>query len=137
MRPSLLSGANGSMVGESRMAALDHIKKCAGQRVIFGFEGTKIPSELIRLDEEWGIGGHILRSENFADFEQLMSLNEEFGHVGKVLPPFIGSSAGRSDPRSTRTIHNVSRHGAQARSVLFRWLRGWGRDRSGTHGDRL
>ena len=72
------------------MAALDHVKKCIGQRVIFGFEGTKIPPELIRLDEEWGIGGYILRNQNFADFEQLMNLNEDLWTRGQGTPPFIG-----------------------------------------------
>ena len=59
------------------MATLDQIKKLIGQRMIVGFDGTKLPSELKRLDEEWGLGGYIMFKRNFTDFEQLLSLNEE------------------------------------------------------------
>ncbi|MBV72181.1 MAG: hypothetical protein CMH52_12710 [Myxococcales bacterium] len=74
------------------MAALDHLKKCIGQRIIVGFEGNKVPSELLRLDEEWGIGGYWLRKENYSDFEQLMNLNEDLWTRGQGTPPFIGIS---------------------------------------------
>ena len=72
------------------MAALDHLKKCIGQRVIVGFEGTKISPELIRLDEEWGLGGYVLYNRNYSDFEQLMNLNEDLWTRGQGTPPFIG-----------------------------------------------
>ncbi len=72
------------------MAGLDLIKKCIGQRLIVGFEGTKIPSELIRLDEEWGLGGYILFKRNIPDFEQLMNLTEDLWSRGQGVPPFIG-----------------------------------------------
>jgi beta-N-acetylhexosaminidase len=72
------------------MAQLTHLKRCIGQRVIFGFEGLKIPPEMIRLDEEWGLGGYILFKRNLADFEQLMNLNDELWTMGQGTPPFIG-----------------------------------------------
>jgi len=72
------------------MAQLTHLKRCIGQRVIFGFEGHKVPPEMIRLDEEWGLGGYILFKRNLADFEQLMNLNDELWTMGQGTPPFIG-----------------------------------------------
>ena len=72
------------------MAGIGHLKKCIGQRVIFGFEGTRIPSEILRLDEEWGIGGYMLGQKNFEDFEHLLNLNEELWGRGQGTPPFIG-----------------------------------------------
>jgi beta-N-acetylhexosaminidase len=72
------------------MAALDHLKKCIGQRIIVGFEGKKIPADLLRLDEEWGLGGYKLTQDNFSDFEQLMTLNEDLWTRGQGTPPFIG-----------------------------------------------
>jgi len=72
------------------MAALEHLKKCIGQRIIVGFRGSKIPPELLRLDEEWGIGGYAVRQENATDFEQLMNLNEDLWTRGQGTPPFIG-----------------------------------------------
>jgi len=71
------------------MATLDQIKKLIGQRLIVGFDGTKLPSELKRLDEEWGLGGYIMFKRNFTDFEQLLTLNEELWARGQGTPPFI------------------------------------------------
>ena len=68
------------------MAGLDLIKKCIGQRLIVGFEGERIPPELVRLDEEWGLGGYILFSRNLPDFEQLMNLTEDLWARGQGVP---------------------------------------------------
>jgi beta-N-acetylhexosaminidase len=75
---------------EGKMAEIDHIKRCIGQRIICGFQGTRMPGELARLDEEWGLGGYILFKRNLQEFEQLMNLNEELWGVGQGVPPFIG-----------------------------------------------
>ncbi len=34
------------------MAQLTHLKRCIGQRVIFGFDGHKVPPEMNLLDEQ-------------------------------------------------------------------------------------
>jgi beta-N-acetylhexosaminidase len=72
------------------MAEINQLKRRIGQRVIFGFEGTRVPPELLRLDEEWGIGGYILFKRNLESLEQLMDLNEELWSLGQGTPPFIG-----------------------------------------------
>lgn len=72
------------------MAELDQLKRRIGQRVIVGFEGTRIPPELARLDEEWGLGGFILFNRNLKSFEQVMDLTEELWSKGQGTPPFIG-----------------------------------------------
>ncbi len=71
------------------MAEISQLKRRIGQRVIFGFPGTRIPPELARLDEEWGLGGYILFKRNFEGFEQLMDLTEELWQLGQGTPPFI------------------------------------------------
>lgn len=72
------------------MAEPDQMKRRIGQRVIVGFEGTRVPPELIRLDEEWGLGGFILFTRNLKSFEQVMDLTEELWSLGQGTPPFIG-----------------------------------------------
>lgn len=72
------------------MAETSQLKRRIGQRVIFGFPGTRVPPELARLDEEWGIGGYILFKRNCEQFEQLMDLTEELWQMGQGTPPFIG-----------------------------------------------
>ncbi len=72
------------------MGKINHIKRLIGQRIICGFDGTRVPAELIRLDEEWGLGGYILFKRNLTEFEQLMNLNEELWGLGQGTPPFIG-----------------------------------------------
>ena len=71
------------------MSNLKQLKKFIGQRVIFGFDGPKIPKELLRLDEEWGLGGYILFRRNLEEFEQLMNLTEDLWALGQGTPPFI------------------------------------------------
>lgn len=72
------------------MADLEQLKRRIGQRVIFGFEGTRLSPELQRLDEEWGLGGFILFKRNLQQFEQVMDLTEELWARGQGTPPFIG-----------------------------------------------
>ncbi|MCA9537746.1 MAG: beta-N-acetylhexosaminidase [Myxococcales bacterium] len=72
------------------MSDLEQMKRRIGQRVIFGFPGTRIPTELAHLDEEWGIGGYVLFTRNLENFEQLMDLTEELWTLGQGTPPFIG-----------------------------------------------
>ncbi|MCB9524692.1 MAG: beta-N-acetylhexosaminidase [Myxococcales bacterium] len=70
--------------------ALRNMKRRIGQRLIVGFDGTRIPPELLRLDEEWGLGGFILFKRNLQEFEQVMDLTEELWARGQGVPPFIG-----------------------------------------------
>lgn len=72
------------------MSDLRNMKRRIGQRVLFGFEGTSVPTELARLDEEWGLGGYILFKRNLVDLEQIMDLNESLWTLGQGVPPFIG-----------------------------------------------
>jgi len=72
------------------MSELEQLKRRIGQRVIVGFEGTRLPPELVRLDEEWGLGGYIMFKRNLKSFEQLMDLNEDLWSKGQGTPPFIG-----------------------------------------------
>lgn len=72
------------------MADLEQLKRRIGQRVIVGFEGTRLPPELARIDEEWGLGGFILFKRNLKNFEQVMDLTEELWAKGQGTPPFIG-----------------------------------------------
>lgn len=72
------------------MADLTSLKRRIGQRILVGFEGTRVPPELVRLDEEWGLGGYILFKRNLPDFEQIMDLTEELWTLGQGIPPFIG-----------------------------------------------
>ena len=55
------------------MANLQQLKKFIGQRVIVGFDGPTIPKDVLRLDEEWGLGGYILFKRNLEDFETMMN----------------------------------------------------------------
>lgn len=71
------------------MSQLATLKKRIGQRLIVGFEGTRIPSELARLDEEWGLGGFILFERNLQDVPQILNLNEDLWGLGQGTPPFI------------------------------------------------
>ena len=66
------------------MSNLKQLKKFIGQQVIFGFDGPKIPHELLRLDEEWGLGGYILFKRNLEEFEQLMNLTEDLWALARV-----------------------------------------------------
>ena len=66
------------------MAGIGHLKRCIGQRVIFGFEGTRVPPEILRLDEEWGLGGYILDRQNFEDFDPSCMEGAENADVGPV-----------------------------------------------------
>ena len=100
------------------MATLDQIKKLIGQRMIVGFDGTKLPSELKRLDEEWGLGGYIMFKRNFTDFEQLLSLNEELWARGQGTPPFIAVDHEGGQVPSPRALYRVSRYGAYGSSQL-------------------
>jgi beta-N-acetylhexosaminidase len=72
------------------MSNLANMKKKIGQRIIIGFEGTEVPHELVRLDEEWGFGGYILFKRNLKTPEQIFKLNESLLSMGKGVPPFIG-----------------------------------------------
>ena len=72
------------------MADLRQLKRRIGQRVLIGFEGTRVPQEVIRLDEEWGLGGYILFKRNLQGIEQIMDLTEELWSLGQGTPPFIG-----------------------------------------------
>jgi beta-N-acetylhexosaminidase len=65
------------------------MKQKIGQRIIIGFEGDTLPKEIIRLDEEWGLGGVILFKRNLIEPEQIFSLNESIMRLGKGTPPFI------------------------------------------------
>ncbi|MCB9545581.1 MAG: beta-N-acetylhexosaminidase [Myxococcales bacterium] len=72
------------------MGDLRHLKRRIGQRLIVGFDGPRVPPELMRLDEEWGLGGYILFRRNLESMEQIMDLNEELWDLGQGVPPFIG-----------------------------------------------
>ena len=72
------------------MKNLAKMKQKIGQRLIIGFDGETIPKEIIRLDEEWGLGGVILFKRNLKDPEQIFNLNESIMRLGKGIPPFIG-----------------------------------------------
>lgn len=72
------------------MADLRTLKRRIGQRMIFGFDGTRVPNDLIRLDEEWGLGGVILFKRNLQSFDQVMDLTEQLWSLGGGTPPFIG-----------------------------------------------
>ncbi|MFN3201948.1 MAG: beta-N-acetylhexosaminidase [Bradymonadia bacterium] len=72
------------------MGEIRDLKRRIGQRVIFGFDGTKVPTDFARLDEEWGLGGVILFRRNLQEFGQIMDLNEQLWSMGAGLPPFIG-----------------------------------------------
>jgi beta-N-acetylhexosaminidase len=69
---------------------LRNMKRRIGQRLIIGFDGTELPSDIARLDEEWGIGGYILFRRNLESLNQIMELNEELWALGQGVPPFIG-----------------------------------------------
>ena len=71
------------------MANLQQLKKFIGQRVIVGFDGPTIPKDVLRLDEEWGLGGYILFKRNLEDFETMMNLTEDLWSLGQGTPPFI------------------------------------------------
>lgn len=72
------------------MSELRDTKRRIGQRVIFGFEGTKLPADFIRMDEEWGLGGAIMFRRNLQEFGQIMDLTEQLWSMGAGMPPFIG-----------------------------------------------
>jgi beta-N-acetylhexosaminidase len=72
------------------MADLRHLKRRIGQRLIVGFDGPRVPPELQRLDEEWGLGGYILFKRNLETLDQIMDLTEELWDLGQGVPPFIG-----------------------------------------------
>ncbi len=72
------------------MADLRTLKRRIGQRMIFGFTGQRVPSDLIRLDEEWGLGGVVLHKRNLKNFEQVMDVTEQIWALGGGVPPFIG-----------------------------------------------
>ena len=72
------------------MANLALLKKQVGQRIIIGFDGTEVPKELVKLNEEWGFGGFILFKRNLQNPEQIFSLNEALLALDGSVPPFIG-----------------------------------------------
>lgn len=72
------------------MADLRNLKRRIGQRVLIGFDGPRVPQEIARLDEEWGLGGFILFRRNLQSLDQIMDLNEELWSLGQGTPPFIG-----------------------------------------------
>ena len=71
------------------MKNLAKMKQKIGQRLIIGFEGETLPKEVVRLDEEWGLGGVILFKRNLVEPEQIFSLNESILRLGKGVPPFV------------------------------------------------
>ena len=81
------------------MSNLSKLKQKIGQRLIIGFDGTEIPQEVIRLDEEWGLGGFILFKRNLQEIDQIFDLNESLQHLGRGVP-FI--SADQEGGRVTR-----------------------------------
>jgi len=72
------------------MSDLRTLKRRIGQRIIVGFDGPKVPPEVLRLDEEWGLGGFILFKRNLPTFEQVLELTEHLWTMGQGVPPFIG-----------------------------------------------
>ena len=72
------------------MSELRNLKRRIGQRIIIGFDGPKVPQEVLRLDEEWGLGGFILFKRNLQSFEQVLELTENLWPMGGGVPPFIG-----------------------------------------------
>ena len=72
------------------MTDLRDFKRRIGQRIIVGFDGTSVPNDLLRLDEEWGLGGVILFQRNLQDIDQIMSLTESLWQLGRGVPPFVG-----------------------------------------------
>ncbi len=72
------------------MSDLKTLKRRIGQRIIVGFDGTRVPQEILRLDEEWGLGGFILFRRNLQTFEQVIELTESLWPLGGGVPPFIG-----------------------------------------------
>ena len=88
--PRFAAAEIGEDEGSGDMTDIRDLKRRIGQRVIVGFHGTKVPQELIRLDEEWGLGGVILFERNLAEFEQVLDLTETIWPFGQGVPPFIG-----------------------------------------------
>ncbi|MFZ4736178.1 MAG: beta-N-acetylhexosaminidase [Bradymonadia bacterium] len=72
------------------MSDLRTLKRRIGQRIIVGFDGPKVPPEVARLDEEWGLGGVILFKRNLPAFDQVLDLTEQLWTMGQGVPPFIG-----------------------------------------------
>lgn len=72
------------------MSDLRTLKRRIGQRLIVGFDGPRVPQEVLRLDEEWGLGGFILFKRNLPTFEQVLDLTESLWPLGGGIPPFIG-----------------------------------------------
>lgn len=72
------------------MGNLANLKRKIGQRLIVGFDGEMVPSEILRLDEEWGFGGFILFKRNLKEINQIFTLNETLQGLGRGTPPFIG-----------------------------------------------
>jgi len=72
------------------MGNLATLKRKIGQRLIVGFDGETVPPELLRLDEEWGLGGFILFKRNLKELNQIFTLNETLQGLGRGTPPFIG-----------------------------------------------
>lgn len=72
------------------MTDIRELKRRVGQRFIVGFEGTRLPNDLIRMDEEWGLGGVILFSRNLQEFDQVLDLTEQLWSLGGGIPPFVG-----------------------------------------------
>ena len=72
------------------MTNTSKLKQKIGQRIIVGFDGTTVPNEIVRLDEEWGLGGFILFKRNLEEIDQIFSLNESLQNLGRGIPPFIG-----------------------------------------------
>ena len=96
---------------------LQRLKQRIGQRIICGFHGTRVPPELLRLDEEWGLGGYILFKRNLTNLDQIFSLNESLWNLGQGLPPFISIDAEGGDvhrlPESFTHFVNMERIGRE------------------------
>ena len=72
------------------MGNVANLKRKIGQRLIGGFDGETVPPELLRLDEEWGLGGFILFKRNLKEMGQIFTLNETLQGLGRGTSPFIG-----------------------------------------------
>lgn len=70
------------------------LKHKIGQKMIIGFVGTEISSDLRKISQEWGIGGYILFRRNLVDLKQTYHLIQDLKNCvsqnqNDHLGPFI------------------------------------------------
>jgi beta-N-acetylhexosaminidase len=75
-------------------AKLKALKQKIGQKMIIGFMGTEVSSELQQISQEWAIGGYILFRRNLVDLKQSYDLIDDLKAINRSisqdhLGPFI------------------------------------------------